>query len=168
MKNKISILLYIVMLSLISFGTKAQYLTGIGARLGTSNGVTVIRYFADRTRSAGDLIVANEFKGWCGTLLYELHFNNHSENIEVANVGFFLGVGGHAGVFKDRIYLDLLKGTNKANKTSVFAAGVDAIAGVEWKLPHVPLLLSVDIKPFYDINVSHFAIDVCGSLRYLF
>ena len=162
MKNRIYFLLSILMLSLISFGSQAQYLTGIGVRLGTSNGITVIRYFAPRARGAGDLIIANEFNGWCGTLLYEIHFNNHNENIEMANVGFFLGAGVHAGLFGGKEY-------NDASKTRVFATGIDFIIGAEWKLPHVPLLLSVDFKPYYDVNADQpDFIDVCGSLRYLF
>jgi hypothetical protein len=161
MNNRIFTLLGLITLSLISFQSQSQYLTGIGARLGTSNGLTVIRYFAPRARGAGDLIIAHEFNGWCGTLLYEEHFSNHNINIELANVGFFLGAGGHAGIFP--------VGGNENKQGKNFAGGVDFIAGAEWKLPHVPLLLSVDIKPYYDINVTQRDIlDYCISLRYLF
>jgi hypothetical protein len=161
MKNKISIFLSLLILSSISIKLQAQYLTGIGARFGTSFGVTAIRYFAPRARGAGDLIIAHEFSGWCGTLLYEVHFSNHNINIELANVGFFLGAGVHAGAFP------VSGNENKQGKN--FAAGVDFIAGVEWKLPHVPLLLSADIKPYYDVNVTaRDFLDYCVSLRYLF
>lgn len=54
----------------------------------------------------------------------------------------------------------------------IVAAGVDAIAGVEWKLPHVPLLLSADIKPFFDLSgigkTQLNYVDYALSLRWLF
>jgi hypothetical protein len=79
------------------------------------------------------------------TGLYEVHSKNHNINIELADFGFFWGAGGHIGFYKGVNY-------NQSDKNKIQALGIDAIAGVEWKLPHVPILLSVDVKPFIDVD----------------
>ncbi len=162
-------LLYSVVLIFLAYGANAQYNTGIGIRFGDpGRGLSLIQYFSPRNRGAANFLFTNQFSGYCFTGLYEVHSKNHNEHIEVANVGFYAGAGGHVGRYGEKGYF------TKSNLTSdkiFFVEGLDLIAGVEWRLPHVPLLLSADIKPFFDISISKgqpLYIDYAVSLRYLF
>ena len=160
---------YIVALIFLAFGAEAQYTTGIGIRFGNpGRGLSVIQYFSPKSRGAANFLFVNQFKGYCLTGLYEIHAKNHNEHIELANVGFYGGVGGHAGRYQEKAYF-----TNTAltNEEYFFVGGFDLVAGVEWKLPHVPLLLSADIKPFLDFSISKdqpLYLDYAATLRYLF
>lgn len=168
------ILTFVLLFSIFcasAFTVKAQYLTGVGPSLGLySRGITVIQYFAPKDRGAADFILASQSEGIVFTGLYEIHNPNHSERIELANVGFFAGLGGHAGFVNPETY-----GRPRASKNQlIFVGGVDLIAGAEWKLPHLPLLLSANIKPFLDLNLlkdqldEYDYIDAAITLRYLF
>lgn len=167
--HKISLLICFLCVS--TFSLKAQYLTGIGASLGLyARGVTVIQYFSPKARGAADFILASQSEGVTFTGLYEIHNPNHNERIELANVGFFAGLGGHAGMVNPETY-----GRHRDTKNQlIFVVGVDLIAGAEWKLPRMPLLLSVNAKPFLDLNLlkdqldNYDFFDAAITLRYLF
>ena len=168
--RKIFINLFCIAVILFCSGeVKSQYNTGIGPRFGVvSRGFSVIQYFAPRTRGAANIIVSSQYGGFSSTALYEVHSKNHNINIELANVGFYVGVGAHYGYYKaTKVYTKYT-----GNKTSVNAIGFDAIAGIEWKLPHLPLLLSADLKPFIDVNNIKYKqkeyADFALSLRLLF
>lgn len=170
MKKTMTFVLLLSIFCASAFTVKAQYLTGIGATLGLyGRGATIIQYFAPKERGAADFLITSQFRGFMFTGLYEIHNPNHSERIEVANMGFFAGIGGHAGVAKTIEYTK--KGEAPSAKEKIFVAGVDVIAGVEWKLPHMPLLLSVNVKPFLDLNYIKYQpdyFDAAITLRLLF
>lgn len=167
MKKTLTFVLLFCIFCASDITVKAQYLTGIGATLGLyGRGATIIQYFAPKQRGAADFLITSQFKGFMFTGLYEIHSANHNERIEVANVGFFLGAGGHAGAV-DRLQYNNVNSTKK----KIFVVGVDVIAGVEWKLPHMPLLLSVNAKPFLDLNYIKQQpdwFDAAITLRFLF
>ena len=127
----------------------------------------MIQYFAPKSRGAADLLVAYQYKGFNVTGLYEIHSKNHNINIEVANVGFYIGLGAHAGSYKGRNAY-----RNDTRDNNSVEVGIDAIGGIEWKLPRIPFLLSGDLKPFYNLtgigktqlNYLEYAV----SLRFLF
>ena len=161
----------IIYFILISSFVHAQYGTALGVRYGTETniGISVLRFLSDRNQGASHTIVSFPYKGARLTSFYEWHFRNHNENIEVANVGFFVGLGAHVGRYKkvgwQKNDTPFIKGEN------VVAFGVDANAGIEWKIPTVPLLLSIDVHPLIDLNYieqqpQYF--DFGLSLRYLF
>jgi hypothetical protein len=168
MKKTLIIISCILMLPAFSFKAGAQYNTGVGVRFGDpGRGITLIQYLNPRSRGAIDFLLVSQYKGFCFTGLYEVHSKNHNINIEVANVGAYLGIGAHAGRYLGRLFYDDFKTDDK-----VFAAGFDVIAGIEWKLPHYPLLLSADIKPFYDLTGAGKKqltyLDYALSLKWLF
>jgi hypothetical protein len=145
-----------------SYLANAQFSTGIGPRLGISMGFTCLQNFNPGRRGAADFIIAHN-KGWMYTGLYEVHSKNHNIHIELADVGFFAGIGGHVGFYKGIDY-------NQSKKNKVTAIGLDGIIGVEWKLPHVPLLLSADFKPFIEKDYKNQPsfIDAAVALKFLF
>jgi hypothetical protein len=173
--KKIALCIILAFMLLGSEMVSAQYLTAVGARFGLSSGLTVIQYFSPKSRGAADFHLATKYKGVLFTGLYEIHSKNHNEKIELANVGFFVGFGGHVGSYKSGNY-----GMGSYKNKHVFALGADVVAGVEWKIPSVPLLLSADIRPYYeyvkDANLelykneapSPFDIDLGLSLRFVF
>jgi len=170
MMKIVSKLLLIAVIALFSFTVNAQSGTGLGIHYGTDSqiGLTALKFLSDRNQHAVNLIVSAPYKGFRASLCYELHIRNHSENIEVAGVGFFVGVGGHIGRYKT---IGWYKEGPIINSENVVAAGVDATAGIEWKLPHVPLLLSIDVHPFLDLNYMKQQpqiFDFGASLRYFF
>jgi len=167
MKTKCSKWIGIFILFLSAYSVSAQYSTGLGIRFGDpSRGLTVIQYFDPKSRGAADFIFSSQYKGLCFTGLYEVHSKNHNENIELAKVGFYLGVGAHGGAYHENAYYK-----NPTSDKKIIAAGFDAIAGIEWKLPNIPVLLSADLKPFFDLTSSGRQLnylDYAVSLRYLF
>jgi hypothetical protein len=172
MKTLFIPLLFITFLTAFAFKASAQYNTGIGIRFGDpGRGLTLIQYFDPKGRGVADFIVSSQYGGFCFTGLYEVHSKNHNINIEVANVGGYLGIGAHVGSYKENKYYDTKSDFIPRDKRMI-AAGIDGIAGVEWKLPHLPLLLSADIKPFYDLTgigkkqLNY--VDYALSLKYLF
>lgn len=153
----------------------AQYVTAIGARFGASSGLTVLQYFSPKSRGAANFQIATKYKGLLVVGMYEVHSKNHNIKIELANVGFFAGIGGHVGSYKSVNY-----GMGSYKNKRVTAFGADVTAGIEWKIPGAPLLLSADIRPYYEYvkdadnstlypsAISPFEIDYGLSLRYVF
>jgi hypothetical protein len=172
MKKFFTIVFCIGLLSACTISAKAQYLTGIGASLGMyGRGATILQYFNPVSRGAGDFLITSQYKGFVFTGLYEIHNPNHNERIELANVGFFGGIGGHGGSVLRTQYGNNKNPTVPGSKERIFVAGFDAIIGAEWKLPHVPLLLSVNFKPYIDINYFKYMpdyFDAAITLRLLF
>jgi hypothetical protein len=164
----------ILILSAFAFTASAQYMTGIGLRYsGVAIGLSGIRYLNPQSRGAADFLITSQYKGFCFTGLYEIHSKNHNLKVEVANVGLYLGLGAHVGSYKENNYIRQSKDTSYVvTQNRIVAAGLDAIFGVEWKLPNIPLLLSGDVKPFYDLTrmskkqLNYF--DYAVSLRWLF
>jgi hypothetical protein len=166
----VSKLLLIAVFALFSYTVSAQSGTGIGIHYGTDAGIglTVLKFLSDRNQHAVNLNLSAPYSGFRANLNYEFHLRNHSENIEVAGVGFFIGAGGHIGRYKTQSYRK--NTTDPIDKTNIMTAGIDGIVGVEWKLPHVPLLLSADVHPFYDLNYTHqpSMLEFGVALRYFF
>ena len=147
MKKNISKLVFSFILVLCFYSADAQYLTGLGARVGTSMSLDIIQYYNPGSRGAMHLAIGtrNVQRGIVIAAIYEVHSKNHNINIELANVGFFMGLGCHGGFFKGKNI-----GGGMSAENNVTALGVDGDAGVEWKIPGVPLLLSADLKLYYE------------------
>lgn len=86
--------------------------------------------------------------GFVVTALYERH-------IPVIDRGFnfYYGAGAHVGGWNHK-----------------FALGVDGIVGLEYKIPDVPLVLSVDYKPVFNIvrRTKFYMADLAFSLKVSF
>lgn len=64
-------------------------------------------------------------------------------DIDIDGVSYFYGIGAHAGI----------------NNNAGIILGADAIAGIEYEIPDIPILVSIDIKPALDISpdlIYHF------------
>ncbi|MBC6991523.1 hypothetical protein [Hymenobacter sp. BT491] len=123
-----------------------KYRTATGLRLGKNNfGVTVQQKIFEKTTLEGLGIASN--REVSATILAEQHFR-----ILGPSLNYYLGAGGHLGNHKDN-------GT---------FGGLDAIAGVEYKVALTRLVLSLDFKPTVEFNSDDWArFPTAISVRYI-
>jgi hypothetical protein len=133
---------------LVAHSAAAQkYNTAAGLRLGGGNyGITVQQRVASRITIEG--IAGLREREYSGTVLGEYHFG-----ILGPSLNYYFGAGGHLGNNKD---------------TGGFG-GLDALVGVEYKVAFLPVVLSFDFKPSYEINSADYArFPTAFSIRYVF
>lgn len=140
-------------LLLISSTISAQnYKTGIGARVGFFNGVTIKNFISPNNAIEG--LVNFRWDGVILTGLYEW------QNPIPSAPGFdyILGAGTHLGFFND------YKWDNAS--TSLF--GIDLMLGLEYTFPTAPFTLALDYKPAFNfIGDNHIWADGLGlSFRF--
>lgn len=136
-----------------------DYSTGIGVRGGLYNGVT-IKHFLSR-KSAAEGIVATRWGSLDLTALYEINKDNA---FDIDRLNWYYGVGGHIGLWNG----DVIPGSTTAG--SYMAIGVDGILGIEYNFVDIPINVSLDWKPRFNIiGYSKFYGDAGAlSLRYIF
>lgn len=160
MKRKLFI--FAIMLGLFSLGAQAQnYQTGLGARLGYFNGITLKHFVSNSNAIEG--IASFRWQGFALTGLYEWQ-----KPISGANgLDYFLGLGGHIGVWdNDHYYWH-----NADRENGNFAiVGVDFIIGLEYTFAEVPFNIGLDWKPALNlIGDDHWWGDGAAlSIRYTF
>ncbi len=139
--KKVSLVVFVIMLS--SFSAMAQYDFAIGLRTGGTSGLTLKKM---NPSSAIEGIVGFWHDGLSVTLLWEKYapaFNEHGFN-------WYYGGGGHIAFYGDDFdgrgaswynhYYDEDDGG--------VGFGIDGIVGLEYKIPNVPIALSLDLKPY--------------------
>jgi hypothetical protein len=133
---------------LVAHSAAAQkYNTAAGVRLGGGNyGITVQQRVASRVTIEG--IAGLREREYSGTVLGEYHFG-----ILGPSLNYYFGAGGHLG----------------HNKNTGDFGGFDGIVGVEYKVAFLPIALSFDFKPSYEINSDDYArFPTAFSIRYVF
>lgn len=156
MKNSISLLLFL----LISFyGYSQDYSNAIGLRGGSSNGITFKHFVSDN--AALEVILTTRFGGYGIFGLYELHKSIKS----VDGLNFYYGAGAHVGSYNGAKDNRWFKGSE--NHTVI---GVDGILGIEYNFSEVPINLSIDFKPAFNLigHTGLWADEGALSLRYTF
>ncbi len=128
-----------------------DYSWGIGLR-GAYYPAISVKHNLGQSNSI-DLIASFRNGGVQATALYEW-------NTQVINQHFHLyyGVGGSLGFWND-----------KDGNDPAFRAGVDGILGLEFRIPNVPITLSIDYKPY--VNFIGYGNDFANgalSIRYVF
>jgi hypothetical protein len=140
-------LLAIVLLVLcMAAGVQAQrapYKFGIGARAGFYLGLTG-KYNFDR-QSSIEVIGETRRKGVLLTGLYEYHIT--LEGVDDA-LRLYLGAGAHAAYLSSS-YINTVPGG--ATRREGLAFGLDAIVGLEYTFPNIPINISIDYKPAFHI-----------------
>lgn len=146
MKKKLLLTIAAVMLS---WGASAQmYDWAVGVRIGGETAGASVKYMLNTDSGFEAILAAPWDDGFTATLLYERH-------IPIIENGFFLyyGAGGHVGEWKDK-----------------FSLGVDGIIGLEYNIPNVPLVLSLDYKPIFNIaeRTRFYAADFAFGIKVAF
>ncbi len=136
-------------LSLLPFAESQAQNWGIGLRGGFDYGLTVKKYMGANSLDFMGHIHNNGFQV---AGLYEWNYGlSHGFNL-------YYGAGLGLGAW------------NNADDDMSFGLSVDFIVGVEWKVPNVPLSLSLDWKPAIEIlPVTDFYIKgFAFGIKYLF
>lgn len=153
-------LLFVLIIALF-FGLKSNaqdYNTGIGLRGGAWNGLTVKHFLNEKAAVEG--LFDSRWHGFNLTGLYEIH--NQAFNTERLN--WYYGAGAHIG-FYDSQYKRW--GDNTGNYSVI---GIDGILGLEYNFKEIPINLSIDWKPTFNLSgYSGFWGDGGAlSIRYIF
>ena len=129
-----------------------NYRTGIGARVGFFNGVTVKHFLSPSNALEG--IVNFRWGGAVVTGLYEWQQPIRS----APGLDYYLGLGAHIGFF-DKYKWD-------HDQSTVF--GADLVVGLEYTFPTAPFSIALDYKPAFNfIGDTHVWADGLGlSLRF--
>lgn len=156
---------------MISAAANAQYYTGVGVRLGKFASGVSFKYFFDANNAQGIEIIAAKTKtakgGYLLTGLYECQTPIRIPILQIP-LDFIFGGGVHGGYFAEGYY-KLRDGEKMDYGPKVFTAGIDAILGVEYKVPIAPFTVGVDCQPFYDLlNPGPEFIDFSVAIRYVF
>ena len=137
-----------------------DYGTGIGFRGGLSNGLTVKHFITDNAALEG--ILATRWEGFNITGLYEIHNNA----FDTPRLNWYYGFGGHIGFWDSYPNHPWFK-DNPGSHTVI---GIDGIIGLEYNIDAVPINISLDWKPGFNlIGYSGFWSDeLAFSVRFIF
>ncbi len=121
--------------------TGTSYKTAVGVRgLGTS-GLT-IKHFTGANKAL-EGIVGFYPNAFSATLLVERYAPAFSE----PGLNWYYGIGGHVATQSDVVNNDGLY----RRETSEVGFGIDGIFGIEYKIQEVPIAMSLDFKPFFEV-----------------
>jgi len=159
MKRSVLLALFAV-LGLGIFQANAQYTTGIGIRGTLGPGLTVKHHLSSDVAVEG--ILSSWYRGWVITGLYEQHY----PAFQVTNLRWYIGAGGHVGVWSDRNDNHPWFEDNNGG----LVIGLDLIGGLEYTLEDLPLNFSVDWKPAFNLvgYTGFWGSDGALSIRYVF
>lgn len=127
---------------------KTTYNTAIGLRAGGTSGLTVKHFFGSGNAIEGIIgIWPNAFSL---TGLYEKNVN-----AGLAGLNFYYGGGAHLSAETGRYY-DYRRDGYYYYRYSDGSPGlgIDGILGIEYKIPPIPFAISLDLKPFVEVNAN--------------
>ncbi|MEP5613862.1 MAG: hypothetical protein ABJP45_16545 [Cyclobacteriaceae bacterium] len=118
-----------------------SYKTAVGVRGGGTSGLTV-KHFTNSTRAIEGILgfYPNAFSA---TFLVE----KYTQAFDAAGLNWYYGIGGHIATQSDVVKGDGLY----RRETSDFGLGIDGIFGIEYKIDGVPIAMSLDFKPFFEV-----------------
>ena len=177
MMHGIKVTLAFCLLALINLPTQAQYYSNsMGLRYGHTSAITYKRFF--NKVGALELMASGKNRGFQAGAIYQFHkpmpigFNE--------NFYAYYGIGGHFG-YEVRKELVLQQPVNPGSNPdpdferkdrTQLALGIDPILGFEYRWLAVPITISVDIKPYFQMLGMRFAEtrfwDVGVALKYVF
>ncbi len=156
MKRIIIILSFTLLAALVS---AQDYNAAVGFRGGESQGITLKAFVGGS--SAFDFILATHYHGINFTVLYEIH---KGDIFGVDNLALFYGFGGHVGLYNSAYWP-----WASTAYSSGPVIGIDGVLGVEYTFDEIPINLSLDIVPSFNV-IPYFGYWQRGalSIRYVF
>jgi hypothetical protein len=150
----------LIVFCLVSISYAQDYKTGIGLRGGFANGITLKHFTKDK--SAFEFILASRWRGLEITGLYEIH----NQAFDTKRLNWYFGFGGHVGFWNG----DNTKNWWGEPGRNYTVLGIDGILGLEYNFTEVPINLSLDWKPAFNLaGYSGFWYDGGAlSIRYIF
>ncbi|HTN69400.1 MAG TPA: hypothetical protein VLZ33_08045 [Dysgonamonadaceae bacterium] len=148
-------LITVLLLTMTSTISAQYYKTGVGARIGFFNGLTVKHFVSPDNAVEGIL----NFR-WDGVIITGLYeWQNRLPN--APGFDYYLGLGGHIGFFDDYDWDD-------DDDDSATIVGVDLIIGLEYSIQAAPFTIGLDYKPAFNFigNKRVWADGLALNLRY--
>jgi hypothetical protein len=127
----------------ISAAGFSQYKTAVGIRFNGGYGVSIKHN--RNSRAALEGIISGYRNGVNAALLYEIH----NANRDSPGFRWYYGVGGHFGAWGDYPH-ERHPWWYDETRAGV-SVGVDGIVGIEYTFSEIPLNLSLDWKPVFNI-----------------
>lgn len=144
--------------------TSGTYNTAIGLRGGGTSGLTIKHFTGSNVALEG--IIGLWDNAFSLTGLYEKH-----ANAGATGLNWYYGGGFHIAAetyrYNDR---DHYYHRDHYREDGV-GVGIDGIVGIEYKIVPIPFAVSVDLKPFLEINThggAFFALDPGLGLKFTF
>lgn len=136
-----------------------DYNTGIGLRGGLSQGLTIKHFVGDNTALEG--IISTRWGGFNLTGLYEIH----AQAFDTPGLNWYYGIGGHVGFWDGNQNKSWFDDNN--NYTVI---GIDGIIGIEYNFSEIPINLSLDWKPAFNLSghSGFWGDNGAVSIRYIF
>ncbi|HEX2967508.1 MAG TPA: hypothetical protein VHO46_00270 [Bacteroidales bacterium] len=153
------ILTIIFTITIITVSTAQDYKTGIGLRAGYPAGLTVKHFISNKTALEG--IFATRWRGFIITGLFE----SSKQLADVDNLNWYWGLGAHIGFWNNGNYSYWGE-----SGTSYTVIGLDGILGIEYNFEDIPINLSLDWKPAFNISgyTGFWGDGGAFSIRYIF
>lgn len=143
--------LFVVVIALISVVGNAQsYTNAIGVRGSLAAGLTFKHMLGD---SKGlEFIAASRWRGYSFTGLFEIH----AQAFDVEGLNWYYGFGAHIGSwkgYKDNRYFNGYRIDNNGNYVydNYTVIGIDGIIGIEYNISEIPINISLDYKPAFNL-----------------
>jgi hypothetical protein len=149
----------LVLCSIVSFITIQQlsaqsmgssYETAVGVKF--YPGALSIKHFVEENRALEGLVNFWDH-GFRFTGLYEIH-----GDIDGApGLKWYVGPGAHIGRYNGDVYHGYDYGSG------AFSFGVDGVLGLDYKINGAPIVLSIDVQPYFEL-INHAYFDVWGGI----
>lgn len=149
---KINLIAFAI-ISISNLANAQEYSTSAGIRFGGFNsGITVKHFINDQDAVEGILGIGS------GSFVVTGFYQRHADAFEIDGLKWFYGLGAHVGGV-----------SQNANTNGGLMLGADAILGLEWIIPELPISLTADLHPRLELlNGSLLGIEPALSIRYTF
>lgn len=143
-------IIFIILIASIFTAKAQQYNRSAGIRLGGTSGITYKKFIVDE--QAVEFLLSGRNNGIQATAMYVYHTPMEISFNE--NFYFYYGFGGHVGMEQFDEYEKQIVSRDPDSfffrNEDYFTMGVDAMAGVEYRLFSVPITFSIDVKPYFN------------------
>lgn len=139
----------------------ADYKYALGLRAGGPSGIT----FKIKTQNSNSVEFIAGF--WADFLNLTALFEKNVPAFDVEGLNWYFGGGGHISFFNDEFRDDRWY----YRRGEGFALGIDGVVGIEYKIPPIPFAVSLDFKPFLEIDRTsdvHVGIDPGLGIKFTF
>jgi len=155
--------------------TSGTYQTAIGLRVGETSGLTLKHFMSSRNAIEG--LIGGYSHTLSATILYE----RYAQAFDVEGLNWYYGGGGHMAFRHvhwrnhphhnhDHEYCTFWR-CYDAHDDPEFGLGIDGIFGMEYKIPPIPIAISLELKPYLEFTTdAHilFALDPGLGLKVAF
>ena len=129
---------------------QSNYKTAIGLRAGETSGLTIKHFFSESAAFEGIIGV------WPYAFGFTALFEKHEQAFNLEGMNWYYGGGGHVVAGSNRIYYMYTNGDRYyyRYRSGNMGLGVDGVLGLEYKIKAIPFAVSLDMKPFMELNTD--------------